>query len=78
MLMLLQAKRPYVDQRTYYMDIFCYFCLNVQFMLQSVAGASESLGLSLNQNSRFFETVRDASTASAAIRLCCSWSNRQT
>jgi hypothetical protein len=67
MLMLLQAKRPYVDQRTYYMDIFCHFCLIVQFMLQSVAGASESLGLSLNQNSRFFETVRDASTASAAI-----------
>jgi hypothetical protein len=76
MLMLLQAKRPYVDQRTYYMDIFCHFCLVVQFMLQSVAGASESLGLSLNQNSRFFETVRDASTASAAIGyvfllVCC-------
>jgi len=67
MLMLLMTHRPYVDQRTYYMDIFCHFCLIVQFMLQSVAGASESLGLSLNQNSRFFETVRDASTASAAI-----------
>jgi hypothetical protein len=68
MLMLLLTQRPYVDQRTYYMDIFCHFCLNVQFMLQCLAGASESLGLSLNQNSRFFDTVRDASTASDAIQ----------
>ena len=68
MLLLLQSKRPYVDQRTYYMDFFCYFCLNVQFMLQCLAGAPESLGLSLNQNSPFFETVRDASTASATIQ----------
>jgi hypothetical protein len=68
MLMLLTTHRPYVDQRTYYMDIFCYFCLIVQYMLQSLAGASESLGLSLNQNSRFFDTVRDASTASDAIQ----------
>jgi hypothetical protein len=68
MLLLLQSKRPYVDQRTYYMDLFCYFCLNVQFMLQCLAGAPESLGLSLNQNSHFFETVRDASTASATIQ----------
>jgi hypothetical protein len=76
MLMLLQAKRPYVDQRTYYMDVFCYFCLIVQFMLQCLAGASESLGLSLNRKSRFFETVRDASTASATVQCvflftCC-------
>jgi hypothetical protein len=69
MLMLLMAQRPYVDLRTYYMDIFCYFCLIVQFMLQCLAGASESLGLSLNRNSRFYETVRDASTASATIQF---------
>jgi hypothetical protein len=68
MLMLLLTQRPYVDQRTYYMDIFCHFCLIVQFMLQCLARASESLGLSLNQNSRFFDTVRDASTASDAIQ----------
>jgi hypothetical protein len=69
MLMLLQAKRPYVDLRTYYMDIFCYFCLIVQFLLQCLAGASESLGLSLNRDNRFYETVRDASTASATIQF---------
>jgi hypothetical protein len=68
MLVLLLTQRPYVDQRTYYMDIFCHFCLNVQFMLQCLAGASESLGVSLNQNNRFFETVRDASTASATVQ----------
>jgi hypothetical protein len=68
MLMLLLTQRPYVDLRTYYMDIFCYFCLIVRFMLQSLAEASESLGLSLNQNSRFFDTVRDASAASDAIQ----------
>ncbi len=68
MLLLLQTKRPYVDQRTYYMDFFCYFCLIVQFMLQCLAGAPESLGLSLNQNRRFYETVRDASTASITIQ----------
>jgi hypothetical protein len=69
MLMVLMAQRPYVDQRTYYMDMFCYFCLIVQFLLQCLAGASESLGLSLNPDSRFFETVRDASTASATIQF---------
>jgi hypothetical protein len=69
MLIVLMAQRPYVDLRTYYMDIFCYFCLIVQFLLQSLAGASESLGLSLNPDSRFFETVRDASTASATIQF---------
>jgi hypothetical protein len=68
MLLLLQSKRPYIDQRTYFMDFFCYFCLIVQFLLQCLAGASESLGLSLNQNNRFFETVRDASTASAIVQ----------
>ena len=68
MLSLLLTQRPYIDQRTYYMDFLCYFCLIVRFLLQSLAGASESLGLSLNQNSRFFETVRDASTASATVQ----------
>jgi hypothetical protein len=51
------------------MDIFCYFCLIVQFLLQSLAGASESLGLSLNPDSRFFKTVRNVSTASAIIQF---------
>jgi hypothetical protein len=69
MLMLLLTQRPYVDQRTYYMDIFCHFCLFVQFVLQCLSGASESLGLELNQNSPFFIIVRDASTAST-ILLC--------
>ena len=67
MLMLLLTQRPYVDQRTYYMDVFCHFCLIVQFVLQCLSAASESLGLSLNQNSPFFITVRDASTASTII-----------
>ena len=76
MLFLLLTQRPYVDQRTHYMDSFCYVCLIVQFMLQCLAGAPQSLGLSLNQNSRFFETVRDASTASTALQcafllVCC-------
>jgi hypothetical protein len=69
MLMVLMAQRPYADLRTYYMEIFCYFCLIVQFLLQCLVGASESLGLSLNRNSRFYETVRDASTASATIQF---------
>jgi hypothetical protein len=68
MLLLLQSKRPYVELRTYYMDFFGYLCLIVQFFLQSLAGASDSLGLSLNQNSRFFETVRNASAASATVQ----------
>jgi hypothetical protein len=69
MLIVLMAQRPYADLRTYYMDIFCYFCLIVQFLLQSLAGASESLGLSLNPDSRFFKTVRNVSTASAIIQF---------
>jgi hypothetical protein len=71
MLIVLLIQRPYVDQRTYYMDVFCHFCLHVQFVLQSLAGASDSLGLSLNKNSHFFEIVRDASTASTIIQCVC-------
>ena len=68
MLMLLLALSPYVERRTYYMDVFCHVCLTVQFMLQCLAGASESLGLSLNINNRFYATVRGAADASDILK----------
>jgi hypothetical protein len=68
MLMLLLALSPYVERRTYYMDVFCHACLTIQFMLQCLAGASESLGLSLNINNRFYATVRGAAAASDILK----------
>jgi hypothetical protein len=68
MLALIIALRPYVSQRTHYMDMFCYICLIIQFLLQCVARASESMGFSITEDNVFFESVSNAAAASIFLR----------
>jgi hypothetical protein len=46
MLVMLVAFRPYVEPRTHFMDMLCHAFLIVQFLLQIIARASESMGVS--------------------------------
>ena len=68
MLMLLIALRPYIYYRTFFMDIFCYTCLSVQFLLASLVRASESLGMSAGPANNFFSTMNNAAEASIILR----------
>jgi hypothetical protein len=71
MLVLLIMLRPYVEQRTYYMDIFCYICLIVQFALQVLVRASESLGFAVDVANSFRPVLLGAARASNALRCVC-------
>jgi hypothetical protein len=68
MLMLLIALRPYIYYRTFFMDIFCYTCLSVQFLLASLVRASESLGMAAGPANNFFSTMNNAAEASIILR----------
>jgi hypothetical protein len=68
MLVLLVVMRPYRLKRVYFMDLLCYTCLIIRFMLESVAGASESLGVSVDINNFFYSTIHDAALASIVLQ----------
>ncbi len=68
MLMMLIAFRPYIYDRTFFMDIFCYTCLFIQFLLASLVRASESLGMSAGPSNNFFSTMNNAAEASIILR----------
>jgi hypothetical protein len=68
MLVLLTMLRPYVEQRTYYMDLFCYVCLIVQFALQILVRDSESLGVAVGTANTFRTTIVNAAKASESLR----------
>jgi hypothetical protein len=68
MLILLIILMPYAEKRTYYMDIFCNFCLIIQFALQILVRNSESLGFAVGDANRFRLTLRNATTASNVLR----------
>ena len=68
MLILLMKLRPYVHQRTYHMDVFCYACLMVQYILEVLVRTSQSLGISVGTSNNFFQIVLYADAASAAVR----------
>jgi hypothetical protein len=76
-LALLIAFRPYIEIRTYYMDVFCHAFLIVLFLLQTVVRASESMGFSVPEGNRFYDALKMASTASSVLRCvhfvikCC-------
>jgi hypothetical protein len=69
MLMMLVAVRPYVDKRTHYMDVFCHTFLIAQFLLQSVARVSESVGFSIQEGSRFYDFINMAAYSSFVLRF---------
>jgi hypothetical protein len=68
MLVLLMWFRPYVEQRTYCMDLFCYVCLIVQFALQILVRDSESLGVAVVATNIFRPTIFSAAKTSEALR----------
>ena len=65
---LLIMLRPYAEQRTYYMDVFCYACLVIQFALQSIVRASESLGIAVTYTNSFRPTLALAARSSDVLR----------
>jgi hypothetical protein len=64
MLILLVNLRPYVHERTFWVDVACYVCLIVQFGLQIFAATREFLASSSTRESFF----TDVSTSSSVIR----------
>ena len=68
MLVLLIMLRPYTEQRTYYMDVFCYACLIIQFALQSIVRTSESLGVAVADTNSFRPTLVLAARISDVLR----------
>jgi hypothetical protein len=66
---LLIFLRPYVELRTYYMDIFCYVCLMVQFALQCLVRDSESLGVAVVPSNPFYDIIGNAVLASSVLRF---------
>jgi hypothetical protein len=71
MLVLMISLRPYVEQRTYYMDTFCYFCLIIQFVLQGLIRNSESLGVAVTATNSFRPVLLKAARASTVLRCVC-------
>ncbi len=74
MLMLLTNQKPYRLSTTYYFDVLCYFCLIVQFSLEVLVRASESLGLPLVAGSRISSQLLNSHTAASFVRYvgCCA------
>jgi hypothetical protein len=69
MLVMLVTFRPYVDKRTHCMDAFCHTFLIAQFLLQSVARVSESVGFSIQEGSRFYDFINMAAYSSFVLRF---------
>jgi hypothetical protein len=70
---LLTALRPYAQQRTYYMDMFCYVCLIVQYAVQVLVRASESLGFAVVEANSFRPVLLNAAIASQVLRCACDF-----
>jgi hypothetical protein len=66
-IVLLVNLRPYVDERTFWVDVVCYACLIVQFGLQIFSADREFLGVAetLDKNRSF---SKDISTLSTIVR----------
>ena len=73
MLVLLTALRPYAQQRTYYMDMFCYVCLIVQYAVQVLVRTSESLGFAVDKENSFRPVLVNAAIASQVLRCACDF-----
>jgi hypothetical protein len=66
-IVLLVNLRPYVDERTFWVDVVCYACLIAQFGLQIFSADREFLGVAeaLDKNRSF---SKDMSTLSTVLR----------
>ncbi len=68
MLMILMHLKPYRHSFTYYFDVLCYVCLVIQFVLEVLVRASESLGFSLSSANNFSKSLDDSFKASFILR----------
>jgi hypothetical protein len=66
MFSLLLYKRPYVHERTFWVDVACYVCLIAQFGLQIFAADLDFLGVTESYDRRVFFT--SVATWSTVIR----------
>jgi hypothetical protein len=72
MLVLLLLFRPYLFDRTFWIDVACYLCLIAQFGLQIIAADREFLGVAVSLNhGRFFEALLSSSTVLRRVSLRC-------
>jgi hypothetical protein len=66
MLVLLVNLRPYVQARTFWVDVVCYMCLIAQFGLQTMSADRDYLGIAASpEQAVFFQAI---STLSAMFR----------
>jgi len=68
MLLLLTYQRPYRLSSTFHFDVLCHVCLIIQFVLEVVARSTESLGISLGPNNRYYQSVQSSYEASFYLR----------
>jgi len=68
MLVILMHLKPYRQPITYCIDVLCYLCLIIQFVLEVLVRATESLGFSLPSDNNFSTSLDNSYRASFALR----------
>ena len=68
MLLLLMYQRPYRIDSTYHFDVLCHVCLIMQFVLEVLDRATESLGISINPSNPFSRSLDIAYQTSFGMR----------
>jgi hypothetical protein len=73
MSLLLTALCPYAQQRTYYMNMFCYVGLIVQYAVQVLVRTSETLGFAMVEENSFRPVQLYAARACHILRCACDF-----
>ena len=68
MLLLLMYQKPYRIDSTYHFDVLCQVCLIMQFVLEVLDRATESLGISINPSNPFSHSLDIAYKTSFGMR----------
>ena len=68
MLTLLTYQKPYRAASTYHLDVLCYVSLVMQFALEVLVRASDSLGVSAGTDNPFFNILNAAIEVSLSLR----------
>jgi hypothetical protein len=68
MLLLLTYQQPYRIDSTHHFDVLCYVCLIIQFVLEVLVRATESLGISVEPSNPFLHSLDIAYQTSFGMR----------
>jgi hypothetical protein len=68
MLLLLTYQKPYRTDSTHHFDVMCYVCLIIQFVLEVLVRATESLGISIEPSNPFLHSLDIAYQTSFGMR----------